>query len=262
MFDQLDTLITYNPTSVRSTASLAEVESLLKRDHIRHMPVTDDERQVIGIVSYLDAEKARAEGDFHRFTAGDIMVSPVFTVDHGDHPSAALQLLVEHAIHSVPVVEDGRLKGMITSTDFLREFSYGATLSFSERVSKWMHPRDLQVEFDLSPAEALRQMQALGAEYVGVVRGGCPVGIVAQRDLRIVVSEGTPESEQPPLMNLVNAEVPTVRPAQKVGDAVVQMLEHRSPAVAVVDRSHQMAGLITQDDVLRSLAESTEMAAS
>ena len=53
----------------------------------------------------------------------NIMTSPVMTVEPNDSIQHAANILTEHRIHGLPVVESGRVVGIVTETDFFTKDS-------------------------------------------------------------------------------------------------------------------------------------------
>ena len=258
----LGMLVTYNPATVQADSTLEEVMQLLNRDQVRHVPVVDRDHSVVGILSGIDAlgtpttiGNGSSNGSSNKpwnTSVGERMNTPVVTVEHGDAPLEALKVLLAKNIHSVPVVEEGRLIGMISSSDYLRELTYGQWPSHSDVVSKHMQSDESQIEFDAAATEALELMEHLQLKYLAVVNGGCPVGILSRRDVQIAAAAN---SAPLTVKECFKADIPTVRPSYSLSQSTAHMLEHQSPAVAVADRTHRMVGLLTQDDVLRAILQ-------
>jgi len=156
----LGTFVTYNPKAVSPETPLSDSLRLMEEHRFHHLPVTNSDRHVVGIVSDLDVACAvesrllKGECDLNdparcadEGSVADIMVRIVFTVEQTESPRTALEAILKNHFHSVPVVEDDCLVGMVTSTDFLREFSYGYSPVFNDPVSWHM-------------SEAVRQISA------------------------------------------------------------------------------------------------------
>lgn len=118
--------------AVRGDAPLADVVDILRRRRIRHIPVCAAGR-LVGIISDRDVRRALGwsnvrdseaqeqarlfEGPLH---ARDVMQTRVYTVGVADTLRAALRRMLHHRIHSLPVMSDDRLVGIITTTDYIR----------------------------------------------------------------------------------------------------------------------------------------------
>lgn len=131
--------------SVRVDTTVAEIARLLSEHRIGGLPVVDDENRVIGIVCesdlflkekglpfsavkiptlfkrWVDPDRLAEiyEGARHH-TAADVMTTKVICVDVDDTVSHTAQLMAQRNIKRVPVLQDGRLAGIITRTDIIR----------------------------------------------------------------------------------------------------------------------------------------------
>jgi len=107
-------------------------EDVMKYKHVRHLPVIDEERRVVGLVTHRDLlaaqissrssvtrDERRALQDGVR--VGEIMTRDVWTVGPNVPASIAAATLHDHKFGCLPVIdEDGKLIGIITEHDFLR----------------------------------------------------------------------------------------------------------------------------------------------
>ncbi|MRG87723.1 acetoin utilization AcuB family protein [Salinibacillus xinjiangensis] len=99
---------------------------LLHQHHIRHIPIVNDDHEVIGIVSDRDVRDASpsifeetaqpAELDKELKT---IMSHPVITVHPLDFVEEVAGIFYEHEIACVPVTQNDKLIGIITEKDVL-----------------------------------------------------------------------------------------------------------------------------------------------
>ena len=136
-------LMTTDVVTVRPETSIPHIAQLLLRHRISAVPVIDDERRVVGIVSEGDLmhrpeagaklrpswwlaplasaeENARDYAQSRGKQAKDVMTTDVVTADEGMAISEIAALLEEKRIKRVPVVKDGRLTGIISRADLLR----------------------------------------------------------------------------------------------------------------------------------------------
>lgn len=122
-------LVTINPTQ-----SLHEAEILFKKNKIRHIPVVENQK-LLGVlsysdllkISYADVEELDDAEDvpvsavvYDVFSIPQVMTKAPVIVDPETTIKEVVEILSEHSFHSVPVVENGDLKGIVTTTDILK----------------------------------------------------------------------------------------------------------------------------------------------
>ena len=100
------------------------VTNLMHWKHIRHVPVEDDQHKLVGIVSHRDllkhATRARTRDDRRPVPVSEIMKPDPVTVTPDTTTLDAIDRMREHKLSCLPVVEDGRLVGVVTEHDFMR----------------------------------------------------------------------------------------------------------------------------------------------
>ncbi len=113
--------------------------SVMSWRHIRHVPVEDQEGKLVGLVSHRSLLKLVGKiitADEPPLTVRDIMTSDPITVSSTTSTLEAIELMRSHRVGCLPVLDDGRLVGIVTSFDFLdasarlfRERLGGATVN-------------------------------------------------------------------------------------------------------------------------------------
>lgn len=120
------------PTTVGPETSVSEARELMRRKVIRHLLVTEGER-LAGIITDRDIRlnlpsPATSLSVWEvnyllaKLTVGDVMTKAVIRVEPERPIEDAARLILEHRIGALPVMEDGRLVGILTETDLLRAF--------------------------------------------------------------------------------------------------------------------------------------------
>ena len=132
-------LMTTDPFTVDPDAPLGTAIALMRMKEIRHLPVVDEARRLVGIITDRDLRQAafgpalaehlsfgaqrRLRGlarDLEELRVRDAMTWVVATV----HPDAAIAhaalVMFERRVGSLPVVEDGKLVGILTERDLLK----------------------------------------------------------------------------------------------------------------------------------------------
>jgi CBS domain-containing protein len=118
-----------NPITLAVTDTLDIADDLMNLGRIRHLPVVDG-RRVMGIVSQRDLLRAAVscllglgravEQDWLRKIAVATVMTPrVFTVSPSTPLQTAVAIMIDKRIGCLPVVENGRLIGILTETDCL-----------------------------------------------------------------------------------------------------------------------------------------------
>lgn len=117
--------------------SFRELVRLISDHHVHALPVVDERRSVLGMVTESDllVKEELTEGRMRRpfkrrgrarlagIIAGEIMTSPAVTVDPWQTLGQAARVLHRRRIGRLPVVEDdGPLIGIVTRSDLLRVF--------------------------------------------------------------------------------------------------------------------------------------------
>jgi CBS domain-containing protein len=134
-------LMTIDVVTVTPETTLKEAAELLVSRGISGVPVVDSEGGVVGIFSEADivlkeGREGRREGvlgwlfepEFsleHKLmakTVGDAMTTPAITVGPDVPVHKAATRMVDDAINRLPVVDGGRLVGIVTRADLVRAF--------------------------------------------------------------------------------------------------------------------------------------------
>ena len=120
--------MTRTVNTVTRTLSLRELGAMIKRDDFNAYPVLED-GEVVGIVTKFDVLKCFAftpnqmvprYSELMNRTVGDVMVPDFIAVRPDTRLTRVLQLMVEHRIRSIPVIDGQRLAGIIAREDVLR----------------------------------------------------------------------------------------------------------------------------------------------
>ena len=119
--------------TVRPETKLAAAAALMRDRNVRHLPVVDGAGRLVGIVTSRDLRQAlfapavRAEGNdlpavMDTLTVGDVMIRSVVSVRATTTIRDAARVMHERRLGALPVVEGGRLVGILTETDVLHAF--------------------------------------------------------------------------------------------------------------------------------------------
>jgi len=118
--------------SVSPDAPINDVLAMFKKEHIRRAPVIKD-RKLVGIISEGDLLNASPspvtslsiwEMNYllSKVTVKRVMSKKVITVDIDTPIEEAARIMADNKIGGVPVLNNGRVAGMITETDLFKIF--------------------------------------------------------------------------------------------------------------------------------------------
>jgi CBS domain-containing protein len=127
----VSSIMTTNLITLDVKDGLDKAEHLFKKYKIRHIPVIE-KNKIIGMISMNDllrisfADGAYREEEnisssiYDMFTLRQLMIGNLETVSPDATIKEVAELLVKREFHSLPVVENGTLKGMVTTTDLIK----------------------------------------------------------------------------------------------------------------------------------------------
>jgi CBS domain-containing protein len=108
--------------TIRPDATVAEAVDILNRERIGALVVSEDGHGVDGILSERDIVIALAEHveDLLTRPVGEIMSRTVITCDPGDTVGALMAEMTNRRIRHFPVVTEGRLCGIVSIGDLVK----------------------------------------------------------------------------------------------------------------------------------------------
>lgn len=117
--------------TVLPTASVVEATALMDRARTRHLVVVGRGRQIVGTISANDLRTAEPG-----CTVESVMSTAAMTAPAGTDVRKAAKLLRGRNIGCLPVVEGGRLVGVVTTSDLLALLGKG-TLHVQPKTASW-----------------------------------------------------------------------------------------------------------------------------
>jgi CBS domain-containing protein len=141
-------LVTIEPTD-----SLADARSIMQTNRIHHLPVVTNDGELVGLVTLtnvLAATDSFLRDDDSRIHANeirieDVMVKDLATVDERASLRQAALFIEKHKIGCLPVLANGKLKGIITDSDFV-----AVAINLLEQLEE-SEPVDVDIEIDEDP---------------------------------------------------------------------------------------------------------------
>ena len=190
--DSVKEIMTREAVSITPKYSIRESVDLMLEKGIGSLPIVDKEDKLVGIVTERDFALALA-GSLTTETVGDIMIKDVITTTPGTPIESCSKIMVRNNLRRIPVVEEGKLIGIVTSTDILRFFGdkemFASMTSNSgldvlkRKISEIIKPNILVTESNVRLGDLCGLLAEKNIGGVPVVDDDELVGIVTERDI-------------------------------------------------------------------------------
>lgn len=120
--------MTSGPITCEIGISLQAARAKMEHEDVQRLIVVDDDQRVIGLISWTDIMSAWPSRftslDSHeirelvaRVGVDEVMTADVVTIEPDATIAEAVNLMFEHRIGALPVVEDRRIVGILTNSD-------------------------------------------------------------------------------------------------------------------------------------------------
>lgn len=257
-------VMTREVSVVRDDDSLAFAGQILLWRRIRHVVILDRDDRVVGMLSDRDLLCHVLEGPAGSRPVKEIMASPVESATPTMTIDEASAILFSKRIDALPVMEAGKLVGILTTSDVLA--SRGRALRRASATPKLragdiMHARVIAAHPTDSLGSAIQKLLDARIRHLPVVDDDHRVvGMLTDRDVRTAIGDpreslaqaGTPGD---PLVDVIVDSVMTRDPVTVFTNASVyevagSMIDERVGAVAVVRDDGTLTGIISYVDVL------------
>ena len=126
-------LMSRHVTTIAPSTSCLDAVTKMHRMRIRHLPVVSQDGVLVGVVTDRDLRRhlfspavfrevgaKSVDALLQGVPVAQIMSTPVITVGASDDVADAVQVMLEKRTGSLPVVQTGRVVGILTDTDILR----------------------------------------------------------------------------------------------------------------------------------------------
>lgn len=126
----ISAIMTKNVITLNNTDDLMQAEKLFKENNIRHIPVVSG-KEIKGMLSYTDLlrisfadaiDEDESDVDtvvYNMFTIEQVMAKNLVTVNSSTTIKEVAEVLSKREFHALPVVDNGELVGIVTTTDLI-----------------------------------------------------------------------------------------------------------------------------------------------
>src|SRR5690606_15606629 len=132
---ELRDIMTTDLVTIGPDESAGAAWSRMERERIRHLLVVEDGR-LVGVLSNQDLGGRHGEAVRQGKTVRELMTPDVVTATPDTSLDEAFEIMREQPIGSLPVMEEGKLVGIVTATDVLDALARGGA-----RVTRWHRGR-------------------------------------------------------------------------------------------------------------------------
>jgi len=264
---------------VSPSDTLATVRNVMLRRRVGRLPVIDDEGRLVGIVSRTDLALALKPGGppwrrrpLECTGVWEVMSKPVLTITPNEPISKAAETMLSNGVTGLPVVEGGKVIGMISTTDLTRcLMEHGDP---SKKVKDYMC-REVAVVKPLYTINRVIKllMETPSRRVVVVDAEGRPIGIITPTDLAFVRvappkkkgivydNEAPQPSRRIRYLGLTYAEDVMKSPLHYISeeasvvDAASLMSSARIGGLPVLDKRKNLSGIFSKLEVLKLVKE-------
>jgi CBS domain-containing protein len=249
-------LLTCHPDS-----TLGQVSVLLTQHHVHALIVVDRDGRPIGLISDYDllagewlSADSQSLATMRNLTAGELMSSPIDTVEASMPLGVAAHKLIEKDINRLLVTEKDVPVGVISISDFVSSFAREEK-PHRETVADVMSDAILVCRDKTPLISAARTMTQAGWRSVLVVDSkGKPEGVVSGKDLLPYVDNGI--DEKITVRDIMHPAL-TIDISARLREAAELMIHEHHHRLVVVDKNDPQAfplGIISSFDIVAEMA--------
>lgn len=245
-----------NPVFIKHTEFITKARQLIRDYHFRSLPVVDDKKRVVGILTRQDVLKVTSTKS-NVTVSGFTMKCPTITPDMDVLEVAKVMLTAK--LGRVPVTksaQDRTLVGVISIVDIFRHINLekmpvktvGEVMSTDVKVC---HPND-------PISKVWANMDEFGYSGIPVVKRGKLIGMVTRQNIikagyaRIGKEDehGGRISSSPPVEKIMSTPVYIVHLETSLKEAIELMLAHDIGRLPVVEND-KLVGIVDRYDLIK-----------
>ena len=120
MNEAISTIMTTDLITVGPNDNLNVVRDIFMNKKIHHLPVVEGDK-LVGLLTTYDLFKMnKSSTEYDSIKVSEVMTKRLATLEPQQKIGSAAELFLENLFHAVPIIKDGKLKGIITSFDVLK----------------------------------------------------------------------------------------------------------------------------------------------
>ena len=262
---QIKNLMSTTLITIDKDQSLSDALKLLRKNKISRLPVLNN-KELVGIVSERDIAKKLGSSKYEsmpasRLHVSSVMVKDIISVPQSMRLAEVAEIMLENGIGSVPIIDDGKMVGIVSKADFVTLAVDG---EYEKICTKDLMSKDIK---SVSPSERLVHARRVSIDAkVGrlpVIDDEDLVGMITSKDLMrafIDFRKQVPEKYQKSQIKEVLVEdIMSKHPRVVTKDVPITevskiMIDTGYNGLPVVE-DDKVIGIITQTDILRLISK-------
>ncbi len=210
-----------------------------------------DGDKVAGILTETDFLKriAARKREFAHMEIARLMTSPVISISSDTSVLQAGAIAEENHVKKLPVIDNGKLVGIITQTDLVRVFTYYGMWRDIEEI---MTPDVVTIQSETTVVEAAEAMTNNNISCIVVLNDKEVTGVLTERDVlkRVIAAQKDPNTTK--INEVMSSPVKTVPPDYSVFSAS-RLIENTNIRRLIVLEGNTLKGIVTQTDIFRAV---------
>ncbi|HUT30044.1 MAG TPA: CBS domain-containing protein [Sedimentisphaerales bacterium] len=238
--------------TVSADEDVASAARIMAARNISCIIVLENE-SVVGILTETDLVKRVVVHQRQRaeLKVADVMSAPVESIASNISAFHASLTMQASGFKHLPVLDDGRLVGIVTQTDLTEALG---SSHVDTTIAGIMSTDIATVECKATVAEVAERMSSRNISCVVVVEGPEIKGIITERDILKRVLAAQRNSEQTAVEQVMSCPVITT-PAFSSVFSTSKIMERMHVRRLVVTDNDRLCGIVTQTDVFREIKE-------
>jgi CBS domain-containing protein len=276
----IEDIMVRDVASATLPGSRDEVLKILKNKHISGVPVLKDSK-VVGVVTRTNLLQNPEEEQLAL-----LMTRDPITISSGSDLQTAARLLLEHHIRRLPVVDDGKLVGLVTVADIVGTI---ADMNMDIPIKDYVEKEVVAIYSETPLPVAARIMELAGVKAVPVLDANLElVGIISDRDViaASIIEDSVEMSDMSAgqdddawtwesmrdtmsiyysvsrikVPDLIGSDIMIREPITatyiaSVSDCARKMKRNRIDQVPIINSNRKLQGLLRDHDLLKPLVE-------
>jgi len=231
------------------------------RSHGIHGLIVAKDKQPVGMISTYDILLLMARREHGKdVKVEEVMSTELITTTPDEDIVETVELMLKNHILRLPVLEDGKLVGILTRSDLINAFDKGfhgerpeeTKVGTELRVENIMHKLVITIDPNKSVLDAARLMSEKNIGSL-VISNKCEIGILTESDIfKKVVAEGK-DSKETKVADIMTSHCKTVDPKMDIFQASKILHDQDIRRLPVVENC-EVVGIATAEDIIDAIS--------